>query len=414
MSIEKELRSFGILQRLNQIGSLIESSTQENGNPLQVSLDRVLGPTRAVINGTETILLGTNNYLGLNHDPDCIEAAIEGVRRYGTGSTASRVASGTLEPHLKLEAAIADLYGWRHAALFSTAFMANLGIIAGLTKPDDLILIDSHCHASIFDGCYSSGATVQTFRHGNAADLDRQLTETTTPPSRTLIVVESLYSVLGDEAPLHDIIAVKEKHGALLLVDEAHALGLFGERGAGLAEARGVLDGIDFISGTFSKSAGLIGGFGVSNRPEFRHLYLVARPYLFTASLPPAIAQAAVVAIGKLGADRDHRARVWENARYFHGELKALGFDLAADAAPIICIRVPSFRQAYEIWGSLLSKGVYVNCLIPPATPNGWKVLRCSVSAAHSREELGRAVEVFEQAGVETGLLSANRTVPGN
>ena len=366
-------------------------------NPFTLELDQVHSPTEAVIQGRPAMLFGTNNYLGLNFDPTCRAAAAEALEKEGTGTTASRVASGSYSGHVKLEREIAEFFDRRSAIVFSTGFQANLGVISGLAGPGDVIMIDRDCHASIYDGCKLSGAKIVEFRHNDAADLDRLIEAEGVPGHRVFIIVEGLYSVAGDMAPLPDFIEVKSKYGACLLVDEAHSFGTCGERGRGVAEAQGVERDVDIVLGTFSKSVGVIGGFAVSDHPAFSDLRMLARSYLYTASLPPPVVAAARASIRRIADGKDLRQRLWSNARKLYGALGEIGYDRLSEPGPVIGVRMPGFVKGYKIWHTLLERGVYVNFLIPPSTPGGSVVLRCSLSAEHSVSQIERAIEIFSE-----------------
>ncbi|RPJ76091.1 MAG: aminotransferase class I/II-fold pyridoxal phosphate-dependent enzyme, partial [Desulfobacteraceae bacterium] len=223
---------------------------------INVVMERVLSPTEALINGRRTILAGTNNYLGLTFHPECVEAACRALREEGTGTTGSRAANGNYDGHVALERELADFFGVRSVIVFSTGYVANLGMISTLTGPGDVLLIDADSHASIYDGCRLSGAEVIRFRHNDPADLDKRLRRLGERAARTIVIVEGIYSMFGDRAPLAEIAAVKRRHGAYLLVDEAHSLGVLGDHGRGRAEEAGVEADVDFIIGTFSKSLG--------------------------------------------------------------------------------------------------------------------------------------------------------------
>ncbi len=258
-------------------------------NPFGVVIEQIRSPTEGVVNGHPVILVGTNNYLGLTFHPDCIAAARIAVETQGTGTTGSRMANGTYTGHLALERELADFYGYPYAIVFSTGYLANLGMLSTLTGRGDVILLDADCHASIYDGCRMSDAEMIRFRHNDVSDLEKRLRRLGERASNTLILVEGIYSMLGDRAPLADIAAIKDRYGAYLLVDEAHSLGVLGRHGRGLTEDTGVEDRVDFIVGTFSKSLGGIGGFCVSPLPELELIRYATRPYIFTASPSPAV-----------------------------------------------------------------------------------------------------------------------------
>ncbi|MEE8371391.1 MAG: aminotransferase class I/II-fold pyridoxal phosphate-dependent enzyme, partial [Sphingomonadales bacterium] len=265
-----------------------DSLPEDATNPFEIRMDEVLSQTEAVIKGKRTILAGTNNYMGMTFDADAVEAAQKAVSDFGTGTTGSRVLNGTYAGHQDLEAALADFYGTKFAMVFSTGYLANLGILSTVVQRGDYVIIDADSHASIYDACAMGTADILRFRHNDAADLDKRLGRLPAEAGK-LVVVEGIYSMLGDRAPLREIVAVTKKHGASIAVDEAHSLGFCGEKGRGMAEELGVEDDVDFIIGTFSKSVGTVGGFCVSNHPKFEVLRLVCRPYMFTASLPPSV-----------------------------------------------------------------------------------------------------------------------------
>jgi 8-amino-7-oxononanoate synthase len=367
----------------------------ERGVTSNVVMDKIISPTEAIINDRRTILAGTNNYLGLTFDPDCIEAASSAVKEKGTGTTGSRMANGTYSDHVKLEQELADFYGCKYGMVFSTGYIANLAMLSALTGPGDILLIDADSHASIYDGCRLSGAEIIRFRHNNPADLAKRLKRLGDQVSNTLIVVEGIYSMLGDRAPLSEIAAVKEDYDAYLLVDEAHSLGVLGPRGRGLAEEVGVEDKVDFIVGTFSKSLGAIGGFCVSDQPVLDMISFAARPYMFTASSSPSVIASTRAALKILRTRSELRSKLWENAHQLYQQLKDLGFQLGPEPSPVVAVRLADIDQAITLWQGLLEQGVYVNLVTPPATPDGGCLLRCSVSAGHSPEQIKQIVKAF-------------------
>lgn len=364
-------------------------------NPFGVTVERIVSATQAMVNGRQTILAGTNNYLGLTFDPQCIDAACAAVHEEGTGTTGSRMANGSYAGHVALERELADFFGCRAAIVFSTGYLANLGVLSTLAGPNDVILLDADCHASIYDGCRLGGAEVIRFRHNDVNDLDKRLRRLGERASNTLILVEGIYSMLGDRAPLGDIAAVKQKYGAYLLVDEAHSLGVLGERGRGLAEEAGVEDGVDFIVGTFSKSLGATGGFCVSRRPELEWVRYASRPYIFSASPSPSVIASTRTALRILHTRPELRDRLWTNTHHLYQGLQDLGFTLGSEPTPVIAVLMDTREQTLAFWNGLLQRGVYVNLMLPPATPNGTFLLRCSVSAAHTPEQIGHILEIF-------------------
>jgi 7-keto-8-aminopelargonate synthetase-like enzyme len=380
---------------------------QHGVDPFGVSLDEILSPTEARIGGRETILLGTNNYLGLTFDRACINAAVEALVEQGTGTTGSRIANGTYAGHRDLEKALARFLHKRSCLVFTTGYQANLGMIVGLAGPRDVILLDTDSHSSIYDGCRLSGAKVVRFRHNDPEDLDRRLARQEEGDCR-LVIVEGLYSMLGDVAPLDELVEVKKRHGAYLLVDEAHSFGVFGEHGRGVAEAQGVEEDVDFVAGTFSKSLGAVGGFGASSHPKFDVLRFCSRPYMFTASPSPASIASVRVALDRIATDPDLRPRIWANARQLHARLCELGFDVCSPTSPVIAVRLPDERTAVLAWNRLLELGVYANLAVPPGTPGGACLLRCSVSSAHRPEQIAEVGNRFERLAQTLGIRPAD------
>ena len=373
-------------------------------DPFRVVFDRLLSPTEGVIDGTTTLLFGTNNYLGLSQDPECLEAAAEALRSFGSGTTGSRIANGTYGLHGALESELAAFYGRRHCMMFTTGYQANLGMLSVLAGKDDTLLIDADCHASIYDGCRLGHAQVIRFRHNDPDDLHRRLRRLDGQPGARLIVVEGLYSMLGDSAPLAEIAAVKRETGAMLLVDEAHSLGVLGEGGRGLSEAAGVDDDVDFIVGTFSKSLGSVGGFCVSDHSDMDILRVVCRPYMFSASLPPAIVASVRTALVRIQEEPALRERLWSNARQLCAGLSRAGFELGPQVGPIAAIHLPDTATAVAFWNQLMDRGVYVNLVLPPATPDERPLLRASVTASHDRKQVDAAIASFAETASSLGM----------
>jgi len=378
-------------------------------DPFGVEIERIVSPTEGIIRGRPTILAGTNNYLGLTFNAECIAAAHRALDAEGTGTTGSRMANGSYASHRRLEEELAAFYGKRDAIVFSTGYQANLGMLAGLTGPNDVVLLDADCHASIYDGCRLAGAEVIRFRHNNAADLDRRMRRLGPRAADALILVEGIYSMLGDRAPLADIVAVKREHGGYLLVDEAHSLGVLGERGRGLVEETGVLADADFIVGTFSKSLGGTGGFCVSDLPALDLARYASRPYIFTASPAPATIASTRAALAILAAGRELRARLRANFERLHAALTAMGYTLGAPPGPVIAVVQGDRSEALQFWNRLLQRGVYVNLMLPPATPDGVSLIRCSVSAAHSPAQIDAVCAAFADLRAAAGVSTAGR-----
>lgn len=395
----------GLFDRFAALKAAHSAAKACGDDPFAVRMDDVLSPTRAIIEGRETILAGTNNYLGLTFEQACVEASIEAVRTHGTGTTGSRVANGSYAGHKQLEASIARYFGRQHAMVYTTGYQANLGVISTLAGPQDYLIIDSDSHASIYDATRLSSATVLRFRHNDPADLDRRLAKIAGDPGNKVIVVEGIYSMLGDVAPLAEFAAVKRKHGAYLVVDEAHSMGVMGAQGRGAAEHFGVEADVDFVVGTFSKSLGAIGGYCVSDDPEFDILRVACRPYMFTASLPPSIVASVDAALRHVEAHPELRTRLWANVNQLYGTLERRGFVLGPDKSPVVAVHLPNPAIATQIWHELLVDGVYVNLTLPPATPNNTALLRCSVCAAHDSEQLATVADKLTAIAKRHGLI---------
>jgi 8-amino-7-oxononanoate synthase len=381
---------------------------QAGADPFGVCVNELQSATRGRINGRDTILVGTNNYLGLTLDPACMEAAVAAIREHGTGTTGSRIANGTYAIHRALEHEIADFMNRRGALVFPTGYQANLGMLAGLAGPRDVILMDADSHSSIYDGCRLSGATVVRFRHNDADDLDRRLARLADQGECKLIIVEGIYSMLGDQAPLREFAEVKARHGAYLLVDEAHSVGVLGTHGRGAAEHQGVEIAVDFVAGTFSKSLGAVGGFVASDHPKFEILRFCCRQYMFTASSSPSSIASVHAAFRRIREEPGLRQRLWANAAALYDGLTALGFEVCSAKSPIIAVRLPDEQTAFWALNRLLEHGVYVNLALPPGTPNGACLLRCSVSAAHTPDEIAEVCERFARMAADLGDAGAD------
>ncbi len=378
---------------------------ETGAQPFNVVVERILSPTEAIVGGRPTILAGTNNYLGLTFDPECVAAATEAVRLEGTGTTGSRMANGTFASHVALESDIAEFFSRRAAIVFSTGYLANLGILSALTDRDDVIVIDGDCHASIYDGCQMGGAEVIRFRHNDADDLAKRMRRLGDRAADALIVIEGIYSMLGDRAPMSEIAAVKREYGGYLLIDEAHSLGVLGQRG--LAEVSGEHDSVDFITGTFSKSLGATGGFCVSDLPELELIRVSSRPYVFTASMCPSVIASTRAALAVLQRRPELRDSLWRNANRLYTRLTELGYTLGPEPSPVIAAMLTNVDEALALWTGLLERGVYVNLVFPPATPNGSYLLRCSVSSAHTTAQIEQIGAAFADAQKAVATSSA-------
>lgn len=394
-----------ILAKYTQLRESYHKMAAIGRDPFSVQFDGILSPTEGMLNGRRTILLGTNNYLGLTFDQSCIDKGVEALVEQGTGTTGSRIANGSYTGHGDLEKALADFYGRQHCMVFTTGYQANLGIISTLVGKDDILVIDGDSHASIYDAAKMTTGQVVRFRHNDPDDLYKRLRRLSDHPGNKLVVVEGIYSMLGDTAPLKEFAQVKRESGAFLLVDEAHSMGVLGETGRGLAEEVGVEADVDFIVGTFSKSLGAVGGFCVSDLPDFDILRVACRPYMFTASLPPSVIATSLQALKRLQEEPGLRLRLNSNSRRLYEGLRNLGFQVGPVANPIVAVALPTKELAIAFWNGLLEAGLYLNLALPPATPNSLALLRTSVSAAHTPQQIDTAIELFAQVGRRLGVL---------
>ncbi|PNU03995.1 serine palmitoyltransferase [Novosphingobium guangzhouense] len=375
-------------------------------DPFGLVMERVISPTVAMCNGRETILLGTYNYMGMTFDPDVIAAGKQALDDFGSGTTGSRVLNGTYAGHKAVEEALCDFYDMKHAMVFSTGYQANLGIISTIAGKGDYIVLDIDSHASIWDGCKMGDAEVVPFKHNDIEAMEKRLKRIPEGAGK-LVVLEGVYSMLGDIAPLKEMIAVAKKYGAMVLVDEAHSMGFIGPNGRGVAEEQGCLDDVDFVIGTFSKSVGTVGGFCVSNHPKFEIMRLVCRPYVFTASLPPSVVATATTSIRKLMTAAEKRAHLWDSSRTLHKGLTDAGFQLGTTEpqSAIISVIMPDLERGAMMWEALLREGLYVNLARPPATPANMTLLRCSLCAEHSAEQVQQIIGMFTRAGQAVSII---------
>jgi len=384
-----------LLNKFSDIANLQSELAKLGIQPFGAVTESIESATRARVNGRDVILAGTNNYLGLSHDPRCIEAACEGARHWGTGTTGSRMANGTFAEHLAFEAELADLYGLDHAIVFTTGYAATQGMCATLAGPGDTIVLDADSHASIYAGVQLSGAQVIRFRHNDPDDLAKRMRRLGDQARNTLIVTEGIYSMLGDVAPLAEIAAVKREYGGMLMVDEAHSVGVMGEQGRGAAAAAGVERDVDFFVGTFSKSFGATGGFCISPHPELEAIRFSVRAYIFTASASPSVIASARKALEIMRSEPQLQERLWHNAHRLYNSLSDMDLQLGPMASPVVAVTMTDRERALAAWQQLLEAGIYVNLVVPPASPSNNSLLRCSVSAAHSDDEIDAIIDAF-------------------
>jgi 8-amino-7-oxononanoate synthase len=376
--------------------------------PFGAVTEKILSATEAVVNGRKVILAGTNNYLGLSYDPRCISAAQEAAGKWGVGTTGSRLANGTFLEHQMLENELAAFHGVNHAIIFTTGYAATMGMCATLVGPGEVLLLDADSHASIYAGAQLSGAEIIRFKHNDPADLAKRLQRLGNRASQTLIVIEGIYSMLGDTAPLQEIVAVKREYGGWLFIDEAHSMGVLGTHGRGAAEAAGIESEVDFIAGTFSKSLGATGGYCVSRHPELETIRYCIRSYIFTASSSPMMVACTRKALQILRSEPGLRRRLWENVEHLYSGLQALGLPIGSSPSPVVAVALEDRAQAINCWNALMDAGIYANLVVPPASPSTNFLLRNSVSAAHNSAQIDAIVAAY--AGLlDAGLIGAKQ-----
>jgi 8-amino-7-oxononanoate synthase len=393
-----------LLDKLRAVSQRMGAYAADQHRPFLTTIDALLNPGEVVIQGRRTLMFGSNNYFGLTIHPEVVAAAKQALDLYGSGTTGSRIANGTLAPHESLERDFARFFGMREASIFTTGYQTNLGMIGALCGPGDVVLLDAESHASICDATRMSGAEVVWVQHNSPSNLAKKLSRLPKQGKNRLVVVEGLYSIRGDVAPLREIVAVCREHDAYILVDEAHSFGIYGERGLGCSEAQGVLDQVDFLVGTFSKTLGGVGGFCVSNHPELREIYFAARAYAFTASGSPASIAGVSAALAIIGRDRSLRDRLWANVRQFRAGLQRAGFDVGPHESPLIPVYTGREDVTLALWQGLLDAGVYVNLVVPPGCLKDECLLRTSCSSAHTPAQVDEAVAVFAEVGNRLGF----------
>jgi 8-amino-7-oxononanoate synthase len=357
----------------------------------------------ATFEGKEVVMLGSNNYLGLTTDPRVRQAAAEALARYGTSVTGSRFLNGTLELHLELERRLAKFVNMEAALVFSTGYQTNVGTITAILGKGDYAILDKEAHACVVDGVMMSRGEMKRFKHNDTADLERVLSQIP-PEAGKLVVVDGVYSMGGDLAPLPELIEVCRKYGARFMVDDAHGIGVTGG-GRGTPFHFGVADKVDLLMGTFSKSFASIGGFIAGSADVIHYIQHHARSLIFSAALPAPNAAAVLAALDIIETEPQHVAKVWDNADYMRAGLKELGFNFGNSTTPIIPIFVGDQYLAGITWAAMIENGVYTNPVVPPATPPNASLLRTSYMATHKREHLDRALAAFKTVGQNLDLI---------
>ncbi|CAH6660114.1 serine palmitoyltransferase [Pseudocitrobacter vendiensis] len=383
-----------LYDKFSRLASEREQFSTSGITPFGTCIDEVYSATQGRIGTQRVILAGTNNYLGLTFNADAITQGQAALAAQGTGTTGSRMANGSYGPHLALEQELAQFFDRPSAIVFSTGYTANLGVISALADHNAVVLLDADSHASIYDACTLGGAEIIRFRHNDAKDLERRMLRLGERAREAIIIVEGIYSMLGDVAPLAEIVDIKRRLGGFLIVDEAHSFGVMGLHGRGLAEAVGVEQDVDIIVGTFSKSLASIGGFAIGGK-EMEVLRYGSRPYIFTASPSPSSIASVRSSLHTIATQPALRQKLWDNAHRLYNGLDKLGYQLGSHISPVVPVIIGSKEEGLRIWRELITLGVYVNLILPPAAPAGITLLRCSMNAAHSDEEIGAILQAF-------------------
>jgi 8-amino-7-oxononanoate synthase len=354
--------------------------------------------------GEELVMLGSNNYLGLTNHPEVKEAAAVALAMFGTGCAGSRLLNGTLDIHLELEERLATFLGREAVLTFATGFQVNLGVLSCLIGRSDVALLDGLNHASIIDGCRLSFGKSHKYRHNDMAELEKKLANVGDNKGK-LIVVDGVFSMEGDVANLPEIVELKNRYDARLMVDDAHGLGVFGENGRGVPEHFGLEQHVDLVMGTFSKSLATVGGFIAGSFEVIDYVRHEARAQIFSAAPPPPSIAAVIKALEIVEREPERRKNLWENARFMKREFETLGFDTGLSASPVIPLVIGEDLDAFAMTRKLQTHGVFANPVISPAVPKGRAMMRTSYMATHTAEHLDRALEAFEAVGREMGVI---------
>ncbi|MDJ0955875.1 MAG: aminotransferase class I/II-fold pyridoxal phosphate-dependent enzyme [Arenicellales bacterium] len=357
-----------------------------------------------ICEGRPMIMMSSNDYLGLTSHPKVKEAAIDAVRQFGTGCAGSRFLNGTLAVHEEMEAQLARFLGKEAAAVFPTGFQANLGAISALVGKDDFIVIDRMNHASIYDGCRLSYGQIKKYQHNDMANLEKILQGI--EGRGALVVVDGVFSMEGDIVDLPGVVALCQRYGAGLMVDDAHSIGVLGKNGCGTGEHFNMVDDIDLIMVTYSKSLATIGGCIASTEEVIHFLRHHARSLMFSASLPPAPVAAATMALRIIEQEPERRQRLWNNANYLREGYQSLGFDTGVSETPVVPVVVGDEDRVLRMWRLLFDAGVFASPVLFPGVPKGKALLRTSCMATHTRDHLDRVLEIFTKVGRELGLIS--------
>jgi len=394
MGLFEKCRNFTIVKETIEAGIYPYFTTVESSQETQVT-----------VSGRRIIMIGSNNYLGLTTHPKVEEAAINAIKKYGSGCTGSRFLNGNLDIHHELEQQLAQFMKKEAALVFSTGFQTNLGTISTLVQKGDGVFIDREDHASIVDGCRLSFGKIFKFKHNDIADLDRVLTEYGKELKGRLIVIDGVYSIGGDIVRLPELVEVARKHAANILVDDAHSIGVLGKDGDGTASHFGLNNEVDITMGTFSKSFASLGGFIAGDKDVMNYIQHNARALIFSASMPPPAVAAALAALDIIESEPERRERLACIYTRMKKEFEQMGFDTGNSETAIIPIKIGRNEDTFRFWKELYDNGVYANAIVSPAVPPGESLMRTSYMATHTDEEMDQVLEVFRKTGKRLGIL---------
>lgn len=398
MALKKEADIFEKCYRFTTAKEIMDADIYPYFRTIESAQD-----PQVIVGGKKMIMIGSNNYLGLTNHPKVKEAAIEALRKYGSGCAGSRFLNGTLDIHVDLETKLARFMRKQAALVFSTGFQTNLGVISALAGKDDVVFIDKMDHASIIDGCRLSFSEVKKYRHNDMEDIERLLQQYN--EKGKLIITDGVFSMEGDIVNLPGVVKLAKKYGARVMVDDAHGIGVLGKAGRGTAEHFDLEDDVDLIMGTYSKSLASIGGFIAASEEVIHYIKHIARPLIFSASPPPASVASVSAAIDIIEEEPERRERLWHNTDKMLNGFKALGFDTGQSKTPIIPLIVGDDQKAFTMARMLHDKRIFANVAVSPAVPNGRALIRTSYMATHTDEQLDRVLKAFEEVGKALGII---------
>lgn len=385
---------------------LVRMSQEQGIYPYFKPLSETEG-TEVVIDGRRLIMIGSNNYLGLTTHPKVRQAAIDAIKRYGTSCTGSRFLNGTLELHKELERRLARFMGKEAALIFGTGYQSNLGALTALLGKDDIAIADKEIHASLVDALQMAGCRLKRYKHNDMEDLERVLKDLATeaPDAGKLIVVDGVYSMGGDLAPLPEIIPLAKRYGARFFVDDAHGIGVMGASGRGTHFHFNCVDDVDLVMGTFSKSFASLGGVIAGSKDVIDYVQHHARSLIFSASMPPANVATVLACLDIVEADPSYVTRVHTQSGKVRDALRAMGYNCGHSVTPIVPVFIGSEMNTVFAWRAFFDHGVYVNPVLPPGVPPNKSLLRTSYMASHTDEQVERIIAAFKEVGLQTGLI---------